>query len=1104
MAHRQRRSVRLTVIVALLLLVTPGTGYGASPTLARPAPKPAGSLLSGALAAKVSPRVASATGNVAVFVQLGRTSAVDASAAALPKGKEAARQAAKAARAATDRAAAAVFKALRGRDKSARELYRISNSMAGVAFVADAASLRTIAARSDVVRISAIVPKRITNARAAVLTQVLATWQSFGVFGNGVKIGIIDTGVDYTHANFGGPGTVAAFDGVNPTGATPLFPSAKVVGGTDLAGENYDASSDDPAEFTPVPDSNPLDCDGHGSHVAGIASGFGVNGDGSTFTGNYSTLNAGLLNAMRIGPGMAPKATLYAIKVFGCPGGGAGSTNLVAAGLDWTLDPNNDGNFADHLNVVNISIGADYSAPDDPESEVVRRIILHGVMPVFSGGNGGDLYDIGSEAPEALTVASSRDSYELLDAMEVTAPAPDAGNKPGQYSVAFDYDGFTLTDNVAKLSQAGNLDGCAAFSGPDAAAVAGKIAWLEWDDNDATRECGSVARTNNATAAGATGVVLSSELAHFAAGISGNAAIPVFQMTGPVTAALRPALDAGTLIVRLAGDLRGSFKLFDPNIEDTPSSFTSRGTRTPGVKPDIAAPGDTIASTRSGSGNDVTVLSGTSMASPHVAGIAALVRQSHPTWTPGEVKAALMNTATHDVYSHEGVTVGPIEAPNRVGAGRVDAKNAVSNQVLAFDRDAPAVVSVGFGVVEVSGTVTRDRFIKVVNKSNSRVRYNVSYSPITTIPGVSYTLDRSSINIPAHGTATIRVRFRAVASAMRKTADPTIEKLQGGLPRQFLADASGRVKFTPTSGTTIPLRVPVYAAPKPVAAITVPTQLHVPRRGSLLLPIGGTGLDQGTGDQRYLSLLSALELQATSPMLPNCSSTVTSNCSLNGTARGGDLRYVGVASTAPAAKAAGAPEESLLGFGIATWGNWANIGSNTVPFVDIDVNGDLDPDFETFVTKFIDTDILVAVTVDLGTGDVVDIEAVNEQLGDVDTNVFDTNVIVLPVLVEALGIDPTTASARLTYQVGVDGFYEAPGDTLVDSIPTALSFDPLRPGLWAGGAGDAGLLFIAEPGTALAIHRNTAVLALDDADSLLVLNFHNRTGQRAKVVKVIP
>ena len=102
--------------------------------------------------------------------------------------------------------------------------------------------------------------------------------------------------------------------------------------------------------------------------------------------------------------------------------------------------------------------------------------------------------------PADSSVASSRDSRELLDAVQVTAPGSIAGVKPGQYSVALNYDGVDVTKPVVKMTDATNLDGCATFSAADKAKVTGKFVWLEWDDNDATRRCGSAGRSARATA----------------------------------------------------------------------------------------------------------------------------------------------------------------------------------------------------------------------------------------------------------------------------------------------------------------------------------------------------------------------------------------------------------------------------------------------------------------------------------------------------------------------------------------------------------------------------------------------------------------------------
>ncbi|WP_447003897.1 S8 family serine peptidase [Saccharothrix isguenensis] len=1097
---RSRVVARSAVPVLAALLVagsTAGTALAADDPLA-PSVAAARGLDAGKLQLKVSDRLTAAKGRVTAFVELEAKPAVDTFAEQTGKGatKQQAKDAAKATKNDTRRVTDVVVDALRGKDSATKELYRTANGVPGVVVQADAAKVRELAQRADVKSVRTVVPKKRQNSTAVQLTNTLKAWQEYGKLGDDTRIGIIDTGIDYTHSDFAGPGTIEAFQAIDETKVdASYFPTAKVVGGYDFVGNAYDGSSDDPALNTPKPDPNPLDCNGHGTHVAGTAAGFGVNADGTTFEGDYTKLTPEALDGMRIGPGTAPKALLYALKVFGCDG----STNVTAQALDWSLDPDGDGDFSDHLDVVNLSLGSDYGAPDDPDSLFVRKLNASGVLTVFSAGNGGDLYDIGGSpgsTPEALTVASTRDSYVLRDAVEVTAPAGSAGKKAGQYSVAFDYEGLDVSAPVVAMSDAANKDGCLAFNPADKAAVAGKMVWLEWDDNDATRRCGSVGRTNNATAAGAVGAVFTSQLEHFNAGISGNATIPVFQFTGSATAELRPVLAAGGLVVRQAGDLRTSLPTFDTSITDTPSSFTSRGVRGPVVKPDVAAPGDSIASALVGSGNKTQVNSGTSMAAPHISGVAALVRQVHPDWTPEEVKAAVMNSAGADVKAD-----GRTYAPNRVGAGRVNAKAAVENQVLAYVQDDPGAVSASFGTVEVAQPVSRTKTIKVVNKSTSWVDYTVGYEALTQIPGVRYDLSTSTVRLSPRGVARITVTLKIDdPAALRKTADPTIEANHLDTPRQYLADASGRVVLTPTRGASVPLRVPVYSAPKPVADINAPNSVRITGTGQGVLNLTGRGVDQGA----YKSLVSVLELQASSPRLPECRRNVTANCVLNDTAKGGDLRHVGVTSTAPLAKAQGRPEQSLLAFGLSTWGNWYNLGNNTIPFVDIDTDGDGAFDYEVYATKLTDTDLLVAVTVDLNTGAAVDIQGVNGQFGDVDTNVFDTNVVVLPVLLSALGIDPSADTSRIGYQVGVAGYYVAPGSSngLVDAIPTRLSFDPLKPGLWVQGGGDAALSYQSRPGTALVVNRDAESLALDGADSLLVLNHHNASGDKADVVKV--
>ncbi len=204
---------------------------------------------------------------------------------------------------------------------------------------------------------------------------------------------MIDTGVDYTHADFGGPGTPAAYqlalaqDTADPTlttlcmtpALTPCVGSTapKVKGGVDLVGDAYNA---DPysSSFNPVPepDANPLDCADHGSHVAGTAAGFGVTAAGKTYAGPYNATTVSG-NAWNVGPGVAPKADLYAIKIFGCQG----STDATIDAIEWAV--NHD------MDVINLSLGSPFGSATDPAAEAATNAARAGVIVVASTGNEG-------------------------------------------------------------------------------------------------------------------------------------------------------------------------------------------------------------------------------------------------------------------------------------------------------------------------------------------------------------------------------------------------------------------------------------------------------------------------------------------------------------------------------------------------------------------------------------------------------------------------------------------------------------------------------------------------------------------------------------------
>ena len=190
--------------------------------------------------------------------------------------------------------------------KGMQEIYRVQRVYNGILYLTPPENVDRLKAMPGVKAVHFITPKELDNSHAIPFMGVQQLWANAGlpVHGEGIPIGIIDTGVDYTHANFGGPGTVAAYTSNNKNIIEPgSFPTAKVVGGSDFAGATYNAAS--AATATPTPDLDPLDGNGHGSHVAGTITGFGVTNAGATYAGNYDlSLDP---TTLRIGPGRRPQ-----------------------------------------------------------------------------------------------------------------------------------------------------------------------------------------------------------------------------------------------------------------------------------------------------------------------------------------------------------------------------------------------------------------------------------------------------------------------------------------------------------------------------------------------------------------------------------------------------------------------------------------------------------------------------------------------------------------------------------------------------------------------------------------------------------------------------
>lgn len=504
-----------------------------------------------------------------------------------------------------------------------------------------------------------------------------------GFSGEGQVIAIIDTGIDYTHKDFGGPGDSSDYDNNDPSLVEEgSFPTNRVVGGYDFAGLEYDASQVETS--TPMPDADPLDDGSHGSHVAGIAAGTGIDG----------VLTSGI----------APKADLFALKVFGANG----STNLTNLAIEMAMDPNGDGDPSDAVDVINMSLGSPFGNPNDASSVASQNANDAGIVVVASAGNSGNGIPYVSGSPGSadgvITVASTISGgipsffipFTLSDGSVSEYVAEYSGISPALE------DSFT-----GELALAAPYEACT----PITSDLSGKIALIS------RGSCAFSLKLQFAEDAGAIGAIVVNNVEGEAPFIMGGSPV---DLPGAMI-----SLENGQQLLSdfeqapISSEFASTNTKLILDDDNTMSSFSSRGPGPTGLfKPDISAPGSAITSALSGSGDQTLTISGTSMAAPQVAGMAAILRQKFPDLGPKAIKAIIQNTATPatDLNSVTGTPALSLQ-----GTGVIDIEKALQ----ATSYVAPG--GIGFGRIKPEYNETVTRYITVTNFSDTAKRYYFSY-----------------------------------------------------------------------------------------------------------------------------------------------------------------------------------------------------------------------------------------------------------------------------------------------------------------------------------------------------------------------------------------
>ncbi|MFT4220691.1 MAG: S8 family serine peptidase [Microbacterium sp.] len=868
-------------------------------------------------------------------------------------------------------------------------------------------SAKQVDAVADLPNVVAIHPVKrydIENAVSVPFLGVPSVWESTKYTGKRVKVAIIDTGVDYTHANFAGPGTTEAFEQAAATSASSANPAwfgpsaPRVKGGWDFVGDDYDASETETA--TPQPDPNPLDCNGHGSHVAGTAAGSGVTDAGQTYTGPYNKATAD--KDWTIGPGVAPQADLYALRVFGCDG----SSEVVVPAIDWAVDH--------RMDVINMSLGSDFGRGEDPDAVAASNAVGAGVVVVAAAGNSGPSpYIVGSPgAGDGVISVAAVDSSESFPGAEITVG--------GQAIPAINANGASL-DGLGELpvvylsddpetTEEDESTGCSVEAYEHAGVAAGSNQLAV-----ATRGvCARVAKAIFAQQAGAAAAVMvntSEDYPPYEGTILSNPDTgEEYEVTIPF---LGVPLSVGETLEAAVGENAtiAAAELQNPGFRNY-ASFSSNGPRSgdSALGVDVAAPGVSIVSTGVGTGAGSETLSGTSMATPHVAGVAALAVQAHPKWSAGQVAAAVVSTADPDKVSGQSTTRG--------GVGLVDAKQAVGTKVTAtgdaFRTDSGWLreTALSLGFQESSLAFSGVKTITVRNDGKKTVTYRVSSTPSAQSLKAKVVLSKKSVTVKPGKSAKIVVAVGARASVVPSSI---------GDDEFAFHEFSGDVVLTAKGST---LRVPYLMVPRSTTRVS----------SASAAPWFASSLKVKSGAKSF-TLTNPLGAYAAAADVYTWGLSDGRDADKALVDTGYDLRAAGVQSFE-------SDGDQLLVFAVNNHKRWSSAAQDEFDVL-VDTDDDGEPDFIVFSA---DSGAVRAGAFD-GTTEVFVYDVAGQQLyasGFAPQAPTDSSTILIPVWASDLGL--TADAGAFDYTVESYSYVNL-GD---DAFSAWAAYDPWAPALSNG------------------------------------------------------